>query len=46
MPRALRLLALGVVAYLLILIVTLPASRVTGVLVQRLPDLSVHVVSG
>ncbi len=46
MQRALRLLALGIVVYLLILVFTLPASRVSETLVQRLPDLSVHAVSG
>ncbi len=46
MQRALRLLALGIAVYLLILVFTLPASRVSETLVQRLPDLSVHAVSG
>ena len=46
MQRAWRLLALGVAAYLLILITTFPASRVTGMLTERAPDLSVYAVSG
>jgi general secretion pathway protein N len=44
--RAWRLVALGVAAYLLILITTFPASRVTAILEQRVSDLSVLAVSG
>lgn len=46
MQRAWRLLALGVAAYLLILIPTFPASRVSDMLTERVPDLSIHAVSG
>ena len=46
MQRVWRLLALGVAAYLLILITTFPAARVTGMLEERVPDLSVQAVSG
>lgn len=46
MQRAWRLLALGVAAYLLLLITTFPASRVTGMLTERVPDLSIQAVSG
>ena len=41
-----RLLALGVATYLLILITTFPAARVTGMLEERVPDLAVQAVSG
>lgn len=46
MHRAWRLLALGVAAYLLILVTTFPAARVTGMLEQWLSDLSLVAVSG
>ena len=46
MRRAWRLVALGVAAYLLILVTTFPAARVTGMLEQRVPDLSVLAVDG
>ncbi|MDX2458395.1 MAG: type II secretion system protein N [Gammaproteobacteria bacterium] len=46
MQRAWRLLALGVAAYLLILTTTFPAARVTGMLEERVSDLSIHAVSG
>jgi general secretion pathway protein N len=41
-----RSLALGVAAYLLILIATFPAVRVSGMLEERVPDLSIQAVSG
>jgi len=41
-----RLLALGVATYLLILITTFPAARVTGMLEERVPDLAIQAVSG
>jgi hypothetical protein len=44
--RAWRLIALGVAAYLLILVTTFPAARLTGMLEQRLSDLSILAVSG
>jgi len=44
--RAWRLIALGLAAYLLILVTTFPAARVTGMLEQRLSDLSILAVSG
>jgi len=44
--RAWRLIALGVAAYLLILVTTFPAARVTGMLEQRVADLSILAVSG
>jgi len=44
--RVWRLLALGIAAYLLILITTFPAARVTGMLEERVPDLSIQAVSG
>ena len=46
MQRAWRLIALGVAAYLLILVTTFPAARLTGMLEQRLSDLSILAVSG
>lgn len=46
MQRVWRLLALGVAAYLLILITTFPAARITGMLEERVPDLSIQAVSG
>ena len=46
MQRAGRLIALGVAVYLLILVSTFPAARVTGMLEQRLSDLSILAVSG
>ena len=46
MQRAGWLIALGVAAYLLILVSTFPAARVTGMLEQRLSDLSILAVSG
>jgi len=44
--RVWRLLALGVAAYLLILIATFPADRVIGMLEEQVPDLSIQAVSG
>jgi len=44
--RAWRFIALGVAVYLLILVTTFPAVRVTGMLEDRVPELSVHAVSG
>jgi general secretion pathway protein N len=44
--RAWRLIALGVAAYLLILVTTFPASRITGMLEGRASDLSILAVSG
>ena len=41
-----RSLALGVAVYLLILIATFPAARVTGMLEERVPDLAIEAVSG
>lgn len=41
-----RLLALGVATYLLILITTFPAARVTGMLEERVPGLAIQAVSG
>ena len=46
MQRAWRLIALGVAAYLLMLVFTFPATRLTGMLEQRIPDLSVLAVTG
>lgn len=46
MQGAWRWVALGVAAYLLVLIITFPAARVTGMLEERIPDLSIHAVSG
>ena len=46
MQRTWRLLALGVAVYLLILITTFPAARVTRMLEERVPDLSIQAVSG
>ena len=46
MQRVWRLLALGVAAYLLILIATFPADRVIGMLEEQVPDLSIQAVSG
>lgn len=46
MQRAWRLIALGVAVYLLTLVTTLPAARITGLLEERVPDLSIHAVSG
>ena len=46
MHRVWRLLALGVAAYLLILVTTFPAARVTGIMEERVSDLSVLAVSG
>ena len=46
MRRAWRFIALGVAVYLLILITTFPAARVTGMLEDRVPGLSVQTVSG
>jgi general secretion pathway protein N len=44
--RAWRLLALGVAVYLLILVTTFPAARVTGIMQERVSDLSILAVSG
>ena len=46
MRRAWRFIALGIAVYLLILVTTFPAVRVTGMLEERVPGLSVHAVSG
>ena len=46
MQRAWRLIALGVAAYMLILVTTFPAARVTGMLEQRATGLSILAVSG
>jgi general secretion pathway protein N len=44
--RAWRLFALGVGAYLLILVLTFPAARVSSMLQDRITDLSLNGVSG
>jgi general secretion pathway protein N len=44
--RAWWLIALGIAVYLLILVTTFPAARITGMLEERVPELSVHAVSG
>ena len=46
MQRAWRLITLGVAAYILILVTTFPAARVTGMLEQRVSGLSILAVSG
>ena len=46
MSRVWRLVALGVAAYLLILVVTFPAARISGVLQDQVADLSLNRVSG
>jgi len=44
--RVWRLVALGVGAYLLVMVTTFPAARVSGALEERLSDLSLNRVSG
>ena len=46
MSRVWRLVALGVGAYLLILVITFPAARVSGMLLDQNADLSLGRVSG
>ncbi|MEN8206838.1 MAG: type II secretion system protein N [Pseudomonadota bacterium] len=46
MSRVWRLVALGVGAYLLILVTTFPAARVSGMLQDQVADLSLNRVSG
>ena len=46
MSRVWRLIALGVGAYLLILVTTFPAARVSGMLLDQDADLSLNRVSG
>lgn len=46
MARVWRLAALGIGAYLLVLVITFPASRVSGMLQERIDDLSLNGVSG
>jgi general secretion pathway protein N len=44
--RVWRYLAIGVTVYLLVLISTLPATRITTLLESRVADLSLHAVTG
>jgi general secretion pathway protein N len=44
--RVWRLIALGIGAYLLVLVATFPATRVSGMLQDRIADLSLNSVSG
>ena len=46
MTRVWRLVALGVGAYLLVLVTTFPAGRVSGMLQDQVADLSINGVSG
>ena len=46
MKRVVRLAALGVGAYVLILIVTFPATRISASLEDRVDDLAMNGVSG
>ena len=46
MTRVWRLVALGIGAYLLILVTTFPATRLSGTLQDRIPDLSLNGISG
>ena len=46
MTRVWRLVALGVGAYLLVLVSTFPAVRLSGMLQDQVDDLSLNRVSG